>query len=171
MYNQLAAAVLAVFLVMSFAGCAGTPAPTPAPALVPDSDGDGVPDDIDKCPNTPKGVKVNATGCWELRDVNFDVGKAVIKNPAVLDEVVEILKMNPAMTGEVRGYTDNTGSLELNRKLSDARAKAVRDYLVKQGIAPERIRAMGFGAAQPVAGNDTAEGRAQNRRVELHPDL
>ena len=171
MYKQLAAAVLAVFLVMSFAGCAGTPAPAAAPATVPDSDGDGVPDDIDKCPNTPKGVKVNATGCWELRDVNFDVGKAVIKNPAVLDEVVEILKMNPAMTGEVRGYTDNTGSLELNRKLSDARAKAVRDYLVKQGIAPERIRAMGFGAAQPVAGNDTPEGRAQNRRVELHPDL
>ena len=169
MYKLLAAAVLSVFIVMSFAGCAGTPAP--APATIPDSDGDGVPDDVDKCPNTPKGVKVNATGCWELRDVNFDVGKAVIKNPAVLDEVVEILKMNPAMTGEVRGYTDNTGSLELNRKLSDARAKAVRDYLVKQGIAPERIRAMGFGAAQPVAGNDTPEGRAQNRRVELHPDL
>lgn len=169
MNKHLMAVMLAAFLVISFAGCAGTPAP--APVTIPDSDGDGVPDDIDKCPNTPKGVKVNAIGCWELRDVNFDVGKAVIKNPAVLDEVVEILKMNPAMTGEVRGYTDNTGSLELNRKLSDARAKAVRDYLVKQGIAPERIRAMGFGAAHPVAGNDTPEGRAQNRRVELHPDL
>ncbi len=169
MHKHLAAAVLAVFLIMSFAGCAGTPAP--APAAVPDSDGDGVPDDVDKCPNTPKGVKVNATGCWELRDVNFDSGKAVIKNPEVLDEVVEILKQNPAMTGEVRGYTDNTGTLELNRKLSEARAKSVRDYLVKQGIAPERIRARGFGPAQPVASNDTAEGRAQNRRVELHPDL
>ena len=169
MHKHLAAAVLAVFLIMSFAGCAGTP--TPAPAAVPDSDGDGVPDDVDKCPNTPKGVKVNASGCWELRDVNFDSGKAVIKNPEVLDEVVELLKQNPAMTGEVRGYTDNTGTLELNRKLSEARAGAVRDYLVKQGIAPERIRAKGFGPAQPVASNDTAEGRAQNRRVELHPDL
>jgi OOP family OmpA-OmpF porin len=171
MYKHLAAAILAAFLTMSFAGCAGTQAPTPAPAAVPDSDGDGVPDDVDKCPNTPKGVKVNASGCWELRDVNFDSGKAVIKNPAVLDEVVEILKQNPAMTGEVRGYTDNTGTLDFNRKLSEARAGAVRDYLVKQGIAPERIRAKGFGPAQPVASNDTAEGRAQNRRVELHPDL
>jgi OmpA-OmpF porin, OOP family len=171
MYKHLAAAILAVFLIMSFAGCAGTQAPTPAPAAVPDSDGDGVPDDVDKCPNTPKGVKVNASGCWELRDVNFDSGKAVIKNPAVLDEVVEILKQNPAMTGEVRGYTDNTGTLDFNRKLSEARAGAVRDYLVKQGIAPERIRAKGFGPAQPVASNDTAEGRAQNRRVELHPDM
>ena len=54
MFKQLAAAILAVFLVMSFAGCAGTPAPAPAPATIPDSDGDGVPDDIDKCPNTPK---------------------------------------------------------------------------------------------------------------------
>lgn len=171
MYKHLAAAILAAFLIVSFAGCAGTQAPTPAPAAAPDSDGDGVPDDVDKCPNTPKGVKVNASGCWELRDVNFDSGKAVIKNPAVLDEVVEILKQNPAMTGEVRGYTDNTGTLDFNRKLSEARAGAVRDYLVKQGIAPERIRAKGFGPAQPVASNDTAEGRAQNRRVELHPDL
>ena len=171
MYKHFAAAVLAALLIMSFAGCAGTQAPTPAPAAVPDSDGDGVPDDVDTCPNTPRGVKVNASGCWELRDVNFDVGSAVIKNPEVLNEVMDILRQNPAITGEVRGYTDNTGTLELNRKLSDARARAVRDYLVKQGIAPERIRARGFGPAQPVASNDTAEGRAQNRRVELHPDL
>jgi outer membrane protein OmpA-like peptidoglycan-associated protein len=130
-----------------------------------------MPDDIDKNQNTLKSNKINITVCQKLNDDKFDVAKAINKNPAVLDEVVDILKMNPAMTGEVRGYTDTTGALELNRKLSDARAKAVRDYLVKQGIAPERIRAMGFGAAHPVAGNDTPEGRAQNRRVELHPDL
>lgn len=171
MSRQLLSVLIAAAVVALVAGCAGTQAPTPAPVAAPDSDGDGVPDDVDKCPNTPKGVKVNATGCWELRDVNFDSGKAVIKNPEVLDEVVDILKHNPAMTGEVRGYTDNTGTLELNRKLSEARAKSVRDYLVKQGIAPERIRARGFDPAQPVASNDTAEGRAQNRRVELHPDL
>jgi OmpA-OmpF porin, OOP family len=167
MNKQLLAGIFAVVLVMSLAGCAGQQTPT----TIADSDGDGVPDDVDKCPNTPKGVKVNAIGCWELRDVNFDVDKAVIKNPQVLDEVVTILKTNPSMTGEVRGYTDSTGSLEYNQKLSEARAKAVRDYLIKQGIGPERIRAKGFGPAQPVASNDTAEGRAQNRRVELHPDL
>jgi outer membrane protein OmpA-like peptidoglycan-associated protein len=167
MNKQLLAGIFAAVLVMSLAGCAGQQTPT----TIPDSDGDGVPDDIDKCPNTPKGVKVNAIGCWELRDVNFDVDKAVIKNPQVLDEMVAILKINPTMTGEVRGYTDSTDSLEHNQKLSEARAKAVRDYLIKQGIAPERIRAKGFGPTQPVASNDTAEGRTQNRRVELHPDL
>jgi predicted small lipoprotein YifL len=101
MRKQLVTTIFSVFLVMSLAGCAGQQTPT----TIPDSDGDGVPDDIDKCPNTPKGVKVNAIGCWEMRDVNFDVDKAVIKNPQVLDEVVTILKINPTMTGEVRGYT------------------------------------------------------------------
>ena len=167
MRKALIATFLAATLIVCLSGCAGQkPAPT-----VADSDGDGVPDDIDKCPNTPKGAKVNAVGCWELRDVNFDVDKAVIKNPQVLDEVVEILKANPSLTGEVRGYTDNTGSLQYNQKLSEARAKAVVDYMVKQGIAPTRLRAKGFGPADPVASNDTPDGRAQNRRVELHPDL
>jgi OmpA-OmpF porin, OOP family len=142
-----------------------------APVAVLDSDGDGVPDSRDKCPNTPKGVKVNADGCWELRGVYFDSDKSVIKDPKVLDEAVLILKANPKLTGEVRGYTDNTASAEYNQKLSEARAQAVRDYFIKQGIAPERIRAKGFGETNPVASNDTVEGRAQNRRVELHPDM
>jgi OOP family OmpA-OmpF porin len=145
-------------------------APAAPVAAVVDSDGDGVPDSRDKCPNTPKGVKVNADGCWELRGVYFDSDKAVIKDPRVLNEAVAILKANPKLTGEVRGYTDNTASAEYNQKLSEARAKAVRDYFVQQGIAPERIRAKGFGETNPVATNDTPEGRAQNRRVELHPD-
>jgi OmpA-OmpF porin, OOP family len=141
------------------------------PVAVVDSDGDGVPDSRDKCPNTPKGVKVNANGCWELRGVYFDSDKAVIKDTKALDEATAILKANPKITGEVRGYTDNTASAEYNQKLSEARAMAVRDYFVKQGIAPERIRAKGFGETNPVASNDTVEGRAQNRRVELHPDM
>jgi OOP family OmpA-OmpF porin len=94
----------------------------------------------------------------------------VIKDPRVLDEAVAIMKANPKITGEVHGHTDSTGSEAHNQRLSEARANAVRDYFIKQGIAPERVRAKGFGETMPVASNDTAEGRAMNRRVELHPD-
>lgn len=136
-----------------------------------DSDGDGVVDSRDRCPNTPRGVKVNADGCWELSGIYFDSGQAAIKNPRVLDETLAILKTNPALTGEVQGHTDSTAAAEYNQKLSEARARAVRDYFIKQGIGPERIRAVGFGETRPVASNDTLEGRALNRRVELHPDV
>ena len=145
-------------------------AAAPVAAAVVDSDGDGVPDSRDKCPNTPKGVKVNADGCWELKGVNFDIDKAVIKDTRVLDDAVVIMKANPTLTGEVRGFTDSTGSEAHNQRLSEARANAVRDYFIKQGIAPARVRAKGFGQSNPVASNDTVEGRAMNRRVELHPD-
>jgi OOP family OmpA-OmpF porin len=164
--NAMADYVKKVFL----APAPPKPAPVAAAPVVLDSDGDGVPDSRDKCPNTPKGVKVNADGCWELKGVYFDSDKAVIKDTKVLDEAVAILKANPKLTGEVHGYTDSTASPEYNQKLSEARAKAVRDYFVKQGIAPERIRAKGYGETNPVASNDTVEGRAMNRRVELHPD-
>lgn len=134
-----------------------------------DSDGDGVADSRDKCPNTPKGARVNADGCWELTGVYFDSGQAVIKNPGALNEALAILKANPALTGEAQGHTDSTAASETNQKLSEARAKAVRDYFIRQGIAPDRIRAVGFGETRPIASNDTPEGRALNRRVELHP--
>lgn len=136
-----------------------------------DSDGDGVVDSRDRCPNTPRGVKVNADGCWELSGIYFDSGQAAIKNPGVLDEALAILKTNPTLTGEVQGHTDSTAAAEYNQRLSEARARAVRDYFIKQGIGPGRIRAVGFGETRPVASNDTLEGRALNRRVELHPDL
>ena len=164
--NAMADYVKKVFL----APAAPKMAAAPAPAAVLDSDGDGVPDSRDKCPGTPKGVKVNADGCWELRGVYFDSDKSVIKDPRVLDEAVVILKANPKLTGEVQGHTDSTASAEYNQKLSEARAKAVRDYFIQKGIAPERVRAKGMGETKPVATNDTPEGRAQNRRVELHPD-
>jgi OOP family OmpA-OmpF porin len=144
--------------------------PALAASAAADADGDGVPDSRDKCPSTPKGVRVNANGCWVLRDVNFDTGQAVIKDAKALDEVAAVLKANPKLAVEVQGHTDSTASAETNRKLSEARARAVRDYLLRQGIAPERLRARGLGESQPVAANDTADGRAQNRRVELHPD-
>jgi OmpA-OmpF porin, OOP family len=166
--NAMADYVKKVFLAPAVAKAAPVVA---APVAERDSDGDGVPDSRDKCPNTPKGVKVNANGCWELKGLYFDSDKAVIKDTKVLDEATAILKANPKLNGEVRGYTDNTASAEYNQKLSEARAKAVREYFIKQGIAPERIRAKGFGETNPVASNDTVEGRAQNRRVELHPDM
>jgi OOP family OmpA-OmpF porin len=137
----------------------------------PDSDGDGVVDNRDKCPDTPRGAKVNADGCWELAGIYFDSGQAVIQNPRVMDEALAILRANPMLTCQVQGHTDSTASAEYNQGLSEARAKAVRDYFIKQGIAPGRIRAIGFGETQPVASNDTLEGRALNRRVELHPDF
>ena len=164
--NAMADYVKKVFL----APAAPKVAAAPAPAAVLDSDGDGVPDSRDKCPGTPKGVKVNADGCWELKGVNFDSDKSVIKDTRVLDDAVVIMKANPTLTGEVRGFTDSTGSEAHNQRLSEARANAVRDYFIKQGIAPARVRAKGFGQTNPVASNDTVEGRAMNRRVELHPD-
>lgn len=164
--NGMADYVTKVFL----APAPPKPAPVAATPMVKDSDGDGVPDDRDKCPNTPRGVKVRADGCWELKGVFFDVDKAVIKNPRVLDEAAAIMKANPKITGEVHGHTDSTGSEAHNQRLSERRADAVRDYFIKQGISGERIRAKGFGETMPVASNDTAEGRAMNRRVELHPD-
>lgn len=136
-----------------------------------DADGDGVPDRRDRCPNTPRGVRVSHDGCWELRGVYFDSDQALIKDTQVPDEAVAILKADAKLTGEVHGHADSTASAEYNQTLSEARAKAVRDYLIRQGISPERVRARGFGESQPAASNETAEGRARNRRVELHPDM
>ena len=164
--NAMAAYVNQIFLASAAAPVAAAPV-----SIVADSDGDGVPDSRDTCPNTPKGVKVNAVGCWEPNRVFFDSDHAVIKDTRALDEAVAILKANPKLTGEIQGHTDSTASADYNQKLSEARARAVRDYCIRQGIAPERIRAIGFGETRPAASNDTLEGRALNRRVELHPDF
>jgi OOP family OmpA-OmpF porin len=163
--NAMAEYVSRVFLASAAAPVAAAPV-----YGAPDSDGDGVPDSRDKCPNTPGGVRVTAEGCWELRGIYFDSDRAVIKDTNVLDEAVVILNANPKLTGEVQGHTDSTASAEHNRRLSEARARAVRDYFIRQGVAPERIEVKGHGETRPVASNDTAEGRARNRRVELHPD-
>jgi OOP family OmpA-OmpF porin len=135
-----------------------------------DSDGDGVPDDQDECPGTPKGATVNSKGCWTLKGVVlFDFDKYEIKPEAypLLNEVITILKKDPEIEVEIQGHTDNAGSAEYNLILSEKRAKAVTDYVVKNGIDPERLSSRGYGLTQPVASNDTREGRAQNRRAEL----
>jgi len=149
----------------------------PAPAAAPvvkdgDKDGDGVKDAKDECPDTPKGAKVNAKGCWIIGDLLFDTGKAGIKPAGIsdLDKVVAILKNNPDLKVEVQGHTDNAGSKESNQKLSEKRSSAVMDYLVKKGgIEASRLTAKGYGLTKPAASNKTAAGKAQNRRVQLNP--
>jgi OOP family OmpA-OmpF porin len=135
-----------------------------------DSDGDGVADYLDQCPNTPKGATVNEAGCWSLQATTlYDSNSSYLRAAAypLLDEVAIILEKNPEMEVEVQGHTDNTGSAKYNQWLSEKRAQRVKDYLVSKGIDPSRVAAEGYGLTQPVASNATAEGRTQNRRVEL----
>jgi outer membrane protein OmpA-like peptidoglycan-associated protein len=107
-----------------------------------------------------------------LRGVHFDFNKYNIRpgDAAVLDEATASLKEHPNVTVDVNGYCDAIGSEEYNLKLSDNRANAVVDYLVKAGIPANRLMPHGYGKTDFVAPNDTSEGRAQNRRVELVPE-
>jgi outer membrane protein OmpA-like peptidoglycan-associated protein len=104
-----------------------------------------------------------------MPDVLFDTGKADLKPTARerLAKVAGILIAYPDIHVEIDGYTDSTGSLEFNERLSQERADAVRSYLSSQGVGSAAITTQGFGPSQPIASNDTASGRQQNRRVEL----
>ena len=105
-----------------------------------------------------------------LRSVHFDFDKATLKAEAkpILDEAVQVLKQEGSVDIVVEGHTDSVGTDQYNLGLSRRRAETVRSYLVDHGIAKSRITAEGLGESKPVASNDTADGRAQNRRVELH---
>jgi OOP family OmpA-OmpF porin len=135
-----------------------------------DSDGDGVPDYLDKCPDTPKGVNVDVRGCWIIRDLKFDYNKWDIKPEyhSALDNGVRVLNLNSTMKVEVQGHTDSVGSDAYNKSLSEKRAKAVMDYLISKGISADRLSFAGKGELDPVATNETPEGRAENRRVEFN---
>ena len=137
-----------------------------------DSDGDGVPDSIDQCPNTPKGATVDARGCWAYMSfMLFDFDSAVVKADAeiALKEAVGVAKMHSDLKVEIQGHTDNIGAAEYNMELSKRRAQAVKDYLEAAGVDSSRMTIMGFGSTMPVAPNDTEENRARNRRVEFKP--
>ena len=157
-----------------------------------DTDGDGVIDSQDRCPNTPKGSRVDQFGCLLLfeeravppaapgapparptlilQGVNFQSGRSVLTTSSyvVLDQVAASLAANPEIRIEIAGYTDSTGRRPMNLRLSMARAAAVRAYLARRGVSPMRMQARGYGASGYIAPNATPEGRAQNRRVELH---
>ena len=149
----------------------------------PDTDGDGVPDHIDKCPNVA-GPATNK-GCPEIKEetkvklqqlgssVQFETGKSILKpaSKKVLDQVVSILNQYPAYHVNVEGYTDNTGSDEINNKLSAERAKVCADYIISKGIDASRVSSAGFGSKNPIADNATAAGRAKNRRTEFKMTL
>ncbi len=140
-------------------------------ALHADADGDGVFDDVDQCPRTPTGVKADDAGCWVIDLPLFDFKASQIKpeHYPVLDEVVDVLKRHPSIRIEVQGHSDSMGPAEVNQRLTEARARSVMAYLVEKGIDPDRLTAVGYGATRPAMPNDTEEGRAMNRRVELRP--
>jgi OOP family OmpA-OmpF porin len=160
--------------------------------LTMDSDGDGVPDFFDKCPNTPKGVKVDGSGCplpemkagenvkvyiteedkkvvsEAVKNLEFDFNKATIRDHSFesLERLAKLL-MAKHFNLKLAGYTDNVGGVASNLKLSKERAESVKNYLVGKGADASNITAEGYGKAHPIATNKTAAGRQKNRRVEF----
>jgi len=158
--------------------------------LTTDSDGDGVPDFYDKCPNTPAGVKVDGSGCplpvtkpdekiyiteadksvvnEAIQNLQFDSGAAVISDLSYpsLEKLAKLLSEKKYHL-KLAGYTDATGSAVLNLKLSKDRAEAIKMFLVSRGADPALIQTEGYGKANPIASNKTPAGRKLNRRVEF----
>ena len=150
------------------------PAKSAPPAEpVKDTDGDGVSDADDKCPNTAKGVVVNKIGCAEKEtasvrlNVNFESGKAELGSQydSEIQNLASFMKRFPETKVEIAGHTDSIGDAKFNQSLSQKRAEAVRGALIKAGVEEGRVTANGYGSQKPVADNKTKAGRDQNRRV------
>ncbi len=149
-----------------------------------DDDGDGVPNHLDNCkdqagPESNQGcpleakqlVVVERTYIKILDKVYFDTGRATLQRRShlLLDQVASVLKQHPYLKLiQVEGHTDDVGNDDFNLKLSQARADSVRDYLVKQGVEAERLKALGFGKEKPLVQGTTAQAREANRRVEFN---
>jgi len=164
----------AVVLPSPPASPSAPPKPKEAPSTPPprlDSDGDGVLDDVDKCPSTPRGAKVDKEGCWVLPIIYFDTAEWNINKgffPA-LNEVATVLKNNPEVKVLIEGHTDNRGTGPYNKELSEKRAKEVQSYFIKAGVSRERLNPWGFGEKRPAVPNTSPENMAKNRRVDLIP--
>lgn len=142
-----------------------------------DSDRDGVVNSKDQCPGTTAGADVDNTGCEGVAEtvetielnVQFPSNSSVIGNAydAEIQRVADFMADNPETTVEIAGHSDSMGEADYNRVLSERRAQAVASRLTNAlGISADRVDAVGYGEAEPVASNDTAAGRAENRRVE-----
>lgn len=176
--NEETDSILSLSITYAFgsAPVVAAAAPVCDPATAGDDDKDGVNNCADECPNTPAGQRVDAMGCkgkvandeTVTLNVEFDFDKATIRNAddAQLANIATVLKNHEEISGvEVKGYTDSVGSDAYNLKLSDNRANAVVGRMTENGVAANRLTAKGYGEANPVASNATAEGRQQNRRV------
>ena len=159
--------------------CPNTPAGVAVDAVgCPlDSDGDGVPDFRDRCPGTPLGNKVDADGCdiiesmvIDLQVEEFDFNSAELRPPMkdALDNLADTIQRSRGEeTMTIVGHTDSVGPAAYNQGLSERRAQSAADHLISQGIDADRITVRGEGESNPIATNDTAKGRAQNRRIEV----
>ena len=145
------------------------PAPVAAKAAPKDSDGDGVIDELDKCPDTLKGAKVDTVGCMTLinLNVNFDTAKSEIKDiyGTRIHDFAKVMNTDKKLKADIEGHTDAVGSVQYNQKLSERRAASVVKALTDLGVEKSRLKAVGYGKSRPIASNETAEGRAENRRV------
>lgn len=138
-----------------------------------DSDGDGVPDYLDACQGTPAGTVVNTEGCARkivsLSGVHFAFDSASLTSEAksILDNAARTINSRSDASITVEGHTDSNGPDDYNQSLSERRANSVMNYLVSQGVSASSLSAVGKGEAQPVSSNETREGRAENRRVDV----
>lgn len=160
---------LAAVLALGLSGCISAKKDT---SMVDgDDDADGVLNSVDECPNTPAGAVVDHRGCevlvkFESAHFGFDSAKLTGDAEALLSAAVSGLA-GKAIT--VAGYTDSTGSDAYNQNLSERRANSVASFLAANGVSADNISVVGYGEANPVASNDTAAGRADNRRVTITP--
>jgi OOP family OmpA-OmpF porin len=140
-----------------------------------DNDNDGIVDQLDRCPNTLPGARVDSTGCVveaqiiNINNVKFKTNSSILtaESKPILMSAVAFLKDQKNLNVEIAGHTDNMGDSGFNLNLSKNRAAAVRTFLLRNGFAPQRITARGYGESKPVATNATAMGRSKNRRVEF----